>query len=94
MKRTTATLTALSANNNDTLSLQRSLAIKVHFYSHVENVLQVDAVLDASFLPSFRCQVGEPDNRDPVLQVRRTNVLKHLPLLRCHETYRWGKNIV
>lgn len=55
----------------------------IHF---IENVLQVDAVLDASFLPSFRRQVGEPDDRDPVLQVRRTNVLKHLPLLRGHET--------
>lgn len=56
---------------------------------HIENVLQVDAVLDASFLTSFRRQVGEPDDRNPVLQMRRTDVLKHLPLLWSHETYRW-----
>lgn len=53
---------------------------------HIENVLQVDAVLDASFLPSFRRQVGEPDNRNPVLQMRRADVLKHLPLLWSHKT--------
>lgn len=55
---------------------------------HIENVLQVDAVLDASFLSSFRRQVGEPDDGNPVLQVRRADVLEHLPLLRSHETCR------
>lgn len=57
---------------------------------HIENVLQVDVVLDASFLSSFRRQVGEPDDRNPVLQVGRTDVLKHLPLLWSHKTYRWA----
>lgn len=52
----------------------------------IEDVLQVYAVLDTSFLPSFRCQVGEPDHRNPVLQVRRTYVLKHFPFLWSHKT--------
>lgn len=55
---------------------------------HIEDVLQVDAVLDASFLPSFRSQVGEPYYRNPELEVRRTDVLIHLPLLWSHKTYR------
>lgn len=54
--------------------------------SYIQNILQIDAVLDASFLPGFRSQVGEPDNRYPVFQVRRAYVLKHLPLFRSHET--------
>lgn len=57
---------------------------------HIEDVLHVDAVLDASFLSSFRHQVGEPDDGNPVLQMRRTDVVKHLPLLWSHEACRWA----
>lgn len=54
--------------------------------AHVENALQVHVVLDPSLLASFGGQVGEPDHGNPVLQMRRRNVLELLPLLRSHET--------
>lgn len=57
---------------------------------HIENALQVDVVLNASFLSSFGGQVGEPDDRNPVLEMWRTDALEHLPLLWSHKTCRWA----
>ena len=49
------------------------------------NQLQVDAVLDASFLSSFDGQIREPDHGDPVFEVRGADILVHFPLLWSHE---------